>query len=418
MELQNSHLYTSFLFGLLLPFSTALSNVALIGFYVSVALLILIKKTTFQKNNIRLLKYSTLALFLICLLSVLFTKDYGVTFNMMGRRVTYLLTPLVCLFLSNESLYDVKKIALKGLFVGSLLSAVFLLSKNFIFYFATRPFLGFDNELFSFYHTGFQFAETVGIHPSYLGAYYLFGLGFLIFYNHIKRNVFKIVGCIVLISAIVFLASRAVYIILIFMLFIALWVKLKNTFQSKLTAQIVYFFGVLMLSLTAVMLFKNTYLYDRVTKEAAWELTHNVNENFNANTKSDSRAARWDVAMQLFLEKPFFGYGAGNEKKLLTEAYLESGLTYAAQKKYDTHNQFLSYMLEFGVFGLLLFVCFLAFNLKHALKTKEILFSLFIVSITLIGFVENFFNNNAGITFIAFFGTVFLFSNAYLSNKK
>ena len=418
MKLQNSHLYTSFLFGLLLPFSTALSNVALIGFYFAVALLVLLKKSTFQKNNIHLLKYSSIALFLLCFLSIIVTKDYGVTFNMMGRRITYLLTPLVFLFLSKDSLFDVKKTALKGLFLGSLLSAVLLLSKNFIFYFATRPFLGFDNELLNFYHTGFQFAVTVGIHPSYLGVYYLFGLGFLSFYNQIKNNIFKIASGLVLILAIVFLASRAVYILLISMLFIALWVKLKNTFQSKLTARLVFFFGVLILSLMAVMLFKNTYLYDRVTKEAAWELTQNVNENFNAHTKSYSRAARWDVGIQLFLNKPFFGYGAGNEKKILTEAYLENGLIYAAQNKYDTHNQYLSYMLEFGVIGLLLFMYFLFFNLKHALRTKEILPSFFIISIAFIGFVENFFNNNVGITFIAFFGTVFLFSNSYLLNKK
>lgn len=418
MQLKNSHIYTAFLFGLLLPLSTPLSNVALIGFYASVALLVVLKKTTFQKSNTHLLKYSAIALFVICLFSLMITSDYPVTLNAMGRRITYLLTPLIFLFLPKEKLIEVKKNALTGLFYGSLISAVILLVNNFVFYFATRPLLGLDNELLNFYHTGFQFTETVDIHPSYLGAYYLFGLGFLLFYSHIKRNIFKIVGCIVLISAIVFLASRAVYILLILMLILALWAKIKNTFQSKLNTSIIFFFGVLSLSLIAVMLFKNTYLYDRVTKEAAWELTHNVNESFNTSTKSDSRMARWEVAVQLFLDKPFLGYGAGNEKRILTEAYIENHLTHAAQKKYDAHNQYLSYILELGVVGLLLFVFYLGVNLFYAIKARDFISSLFVLSVALISLVENFFNNNAGITFIAFFGTVFLFSNASQLDKK
>src|SRR5690554_5426113 len=137
MQFKNSHLYTAFLFGLLLPLSTPLSNVVLIGFYASVALLVALKKTTFQKNNIYLLKYSTITLFIICLLSLLITSDHAVTFNALGRRITYLLTPLIFLFLPKEKLIEVKKNALTGLFYGSLISAVILLVNNFVFYFAT-----------------------------------------------------------------------------------------------------------------------------------------------------------------------------------------------------------------------------------------------------------------------------------------
>ncbi|PKP25094.1 MAG: hypothetical protein CVU03_09705 [Bacteroidetes bacterium HGW-Bacteroidetes-2] len=407
-----------FFFGVLLPLSTPLSNGALIAVYITIAVLFLLKKIVYQAEKVKLLFLSVLLLFFLCLLSLLIAEDIDKVIKILGRRSAYLLTPMLFILIAQSDLEKLKNNSLKGLLLGSVISAFILIFKNLTFYFATRPFLSIDNELFNFYHTGFQFTAFLDIHPSYLGVYYLLVLSCLFFQKPFKNRTLNTFSFIIIILAIIFLASRIVYILTAFLFLIFLLNWTKNLFNTKLGATVSILGIILLITFSLNKLFKDTYLYERITKEAVWELTPNVSESYNTNTKGDSRVSRWGSALELFYEKPFFGYGVGSEKGLLEKKYLKNNLLYAAQNKYDTHNQYLSYLIESGVLGLVILLFFLSTNIYFAFKAKDIISALFIVSIALIGLVENFFNNNAGITFIAFFGSVFLFSNSYLLNKK
>lgn len=407
-----------FFFGFLLPLSTIISNGVLIAMYITLAVLFFQKKSKFHKENIKLLFYSTLLLFLICVLSLVFAEDTDKVLKIIERRVAYLLTPLIFLFVSFGDLEKLKIYSLNGLFLGSFCSALILLIKNFTYYYATRPFLLIDNELFNFYHTGFEFTDLIGIHPSYLGMYFFLALAYLLFFKPFKSKIFMTISFLIILSAIIFLASRVVYVLMALLFVIFLWIWAKNLFNSKSRATICLLALLVIIGYSLINVFKNTYLFERTTKEAVWELSHNINESYNTNTKGDSRLARWSAALELIYEKPIIGYGVGAEKDKLEIIFHKKNMLIAANKRYDAHNQYLSYILELGVVGLLLFVFYLGVNLFYAIKARDFISSLFVLSIALIGLVENFFNNNAGITFIAFFGTVFLFSNASQLDKQ
>lgn len=417
-QLQYSLYYLTFIFGIALPFSTKISNAALILIYLVVAVLYFINKTGRQKENVKWVKYSLFVLFTFCIISFFVSEDIAATWKMTGRRISFLLTPLIFLFLSKEDINGIKNYALKGLLTSSLLVSLVLLINNFVFYYATRPLFSIDNELLNFYHTGFHYTEIVDIHPSYLGMYYLLALSYLIFASPVKNKILNSLSFIIIAVSILFLASRIVIFLFCLLTLISLWKYLFSRFKSTFQSAFAFGICILLLVFGAITLFGKTYLFESITKEAVWELSYNAEETYNSKTLGDSRVARWDAALELIYEKPLLGYGVGTEKKILVEKYKEKGLFIAASNRYDAHNQFISYTIESGILGLFIFIFYIGSNLIFSFKSKDLIASFFFISLIFISLVENFFNNNAGITFIAFFGTVFLFSSQLFTNQK
>jgi O-antigen ligase len=142
-----------------------------------------------------------------------------------------------------------------------------------------------------------------------------------------------------------------------------------------------------------------------------WDLTPNINTAYNGKYKADSRITRWEAVFSAIKERPIFGYGSAMEKKVLHESFQKNGLNFAATNNYDSHNQYLSIWIEFGLIGLCLFLFYLFSNVYFSFKNKDKVSFFFFASLVLVGLFENLFKNNAGIIFIAFFSNIFLFSN-------
>src|ERR1700752_1360717 len=133
--MKNKLIYISaFLFGVVLPISTKLGNVALVCFLVSLLFFIVTEKS--RINNIKRLFFSTIFLFLLLIMGFFFTRDTPEAINLFGRYIPYLLVPLFLVFLQKETLIKAKSNALNGLAIGVSLAAVFLLTKNFIHYYS------------------------------------------------------------------------------------------------------------------------------------------------------------------------------------------------------------------------------------------------------------------------------------------
>ena len=150
-----------------------------------------------------------------------------------------------------------------------------------------------------------------------------------------------------------------------------------------------------------------------------WELSYNVNDKYDSKTLGDSRVARWNVALDLIKEHPIIGYGIGKEKDALEMGFRNQGMDIAARYRYDSHNLFLGYTLEAGILGLVILLYYLSSNFFFFFKHKDVLFLLFFLSVLGMCLIENYLNNNAAITFLAFFGNLFLYETQMVkSNMK
>ena len=90
----------------------------------------------------------------------------------------------------------------------------------------------------------------------------------------------------------------------------------------------------------------------------------------------------------------------------------------SAANRYDAHNLFLGYAIETGIIGLLILFYYLFNSLFLFYRFKKIMYFLFFVSILGMCLIEDYLNNNAAITFLAFFGNLFLFQTLLLKANK
>lgn len=70
----------------------------------------------------------------------------------------------------------------------------------------------------------------------------------------------------------------------------------------------------------------------------------------------DPRVSIYHSALAHIHEVPFFGLGAGQQHQFVIDKYVEDGYTIGAQKRFDTHNQYLATYIELGPLAVLLLI--------------------------------------------------------------
>lgn len=401
----------SFAFAFSLPFANGVNNFVLALFYFVVLILVFSKHLSLQKLNLQAFLYSTALLIFPVFWSIFIVEDSSDVIIALERRLTFILTPISFLFLPKDHLSKIKVYALKGLTYGAILSSAFLLVMVFSKYYTIKPIFTIDNDLFNYFHTNAHYTNPIEIHPSYFGVYLLSSLAVLFFTTIINFRRWKapIIGLISL--SIIFVNSRIVLGLYILLIIIYCAKYFHAKFKNKKTTLISTVTLITIIIVVFLCLFKNTYLIQRATNEVAWDLSHQIGTKYNEKGSGDSRLARWSGAIELVKIKPIFGHGVSMETTVLKKQYIKMGMNTAAKENYNSHNQFLGFAVESGFIGLAILLFYLILNLIISLKSRDLLSIFFFITITSICLVENYLVRNAGITFVSFFGGIFLFSN-------
>ena len=422
MKFNFSHLIVLFALAMafFLPLHMGLSNLFLILFFVGSGYFLFIKKE-YIKRNPSLLIYTLLPLFLLYVIGVFYSSPPLIGLKVLGRTISFLLCPLLLLFYSNTMLQRIKLGLFKGIIAGSILSIIILLINNLLNYFATRPFPKFDDEVLNYYYTYHYFTEPFDIYPTYLGAYILFSLVILIhglFKSEQSNKILNWAGILFLSIGILFINSRIIFLLYGSIVIIALILAGLRSFQTKRFGVLAFgFFIIVILGIFGGRALSDTFIFSRLTTELQWELTDQVNTSYGTKEiTADSRIARWEAALEAFGHKPIYGYGTLTEKDILADFYLKNNLIVSYNNRYDAHNLYLSFAVEYGIIGVLLFLFYIISNLVIAIKWRDVEFIFLLFMIGTISCFESYLQNNAAITFVALFGSVLLFYN--ISSKK
>lgn len=404
-----------------LPLHIGISNIFLILFFVSSAYLFLVKKI-YKTANFKILYFTLLPLFLLYVFGLFYSEPPFIGTKVLGRTVAFLLCPILMLFHTKPTLIQLRKHILNGIVVGSLISIIVLLIINFLNYFATRPFPKFDQEIFGFAYTYHNFTQPFVEYATYLGAYVVFSVAILLhrLVSEKKQSKWPLVlGIGILSIGVLFINARIIF----FLFFLALTSTLIWSLIRFIRNRM--FFAVASLVVLAticiwvlISALSNSFIVSRLTSELEWELSDQVNTEFNTKIKADSRIARWESAIEAVENKPVIGYGTYTEKDVLAHYYQKNGLIVSYNNRYDAHNLYFSFLIEYGIVGLLFLILFLITNLFIAIKYNDVEFLFLILMIIAISCFENYLQNNAAITFVALFSTVFLFSNISSINSK
>ena len=234
---------------------------------------------------------------------------------------------------------------------------------------------------------GYQFADSIGIHAPALNMHLAFvsvcALYFVFesFRNH-EKTISKIVSLIVFVFSfffVLFVNTRMALINVFFGFLIVFFFELRSKFNTKkivLTATAVL---VLLGGITFFFVEKNPYMKEKYSSVTfAYmdkvgkldEIDHPEIKVFNSLV---TRVSIWKSAWELSIKNLPFGVGASDGKPELNKYYKATNQQFLAKYEFPTHNQFLDFLLKFGILGPLVVILYiftigyLGYDLKNGM---------------------------------------------------
>lgn len=276
---------------------------------------------------------------------------------------------------------------------------------------------------------GYQFGNSVGIHAPALNMHLAFvsvsAFYFLIksFKDH-EKFILKLIRIIIFILSFFFvlfvntrLALINVFIGLLIVLFYA--VKLDNFKKVALKSLPVF---ILLIAVLFLFVQKDPYMKEKYSSVSfAYmdkvgkldEIDHPEVKVFNSLV---TRVSIWKSAWELSLKNLPFGVGASDGKNELNKYYAATNQQFLAKYEFPTHNQFLDFLLKFGILGPLVvlfyisIIGYLGFDLKNA-----VIISFFIIFFTS-NLMDDFLLRFDGIAFSGFWLSIF--SSYWMQQKS
>lgn len=392
-------IYLSILFlgCVILPISPAIANILFLTFSGIVIIhdAFVVKEFPNKKDWLNLLVLPSF-FFLWMLIGMLFSSYKKEAFRLIEISIPFLTFSIAYIFAS-KSLKQKAPVYIKKGFIVGVSSSILYLGVMLLIRFYNA-----DNEsllnIFSHTYTYYNFTFPINTHPTYYTVWILCA-NYFVFQSKTLRTPIKVGLLLLFCFGIIFSMSRVGVLLYGIQIFVSFF------FLSK-TAKIIYALCTLLVIFTGIYLYKyhlrNMYLLQRLSIELAWDTNpENTESEINNRVADDSRTARWLAIWETIKKKPISGYGVGSERTILDKTYSTNDLNISLERKYNTHNQYLFYMLEQGIIGLFLFLSYFFINLVLAIKRKDFFVFSFIVGIMIVFMFENYLYRSMGYLTVA-----------------
>ena len=389
--------YHLVLFLLLLPFDRFYSELVAISFFLHAV--IHLRRSNLKKIVSRQILVLCSA-FLLTLTGLAWSSYVSNGLKDMEHQLVIVLFPMAFTVINlNLSYYKLKLMMIFA--AGCVATIVYLYvdAIRIIIYYGLPA-----RELLSQSFINHNFSAPIAIHATYLSMYVALSIATL-FYTFIqtKRKFNRLilwVGIIILFAGLLQLASKSV--LAASLLFIA--AGFIFLLHGKLQKKIAVIAGLAVVVIATLAITTVKPLKERYVAAMAEDMGKaNV-----SNTIIEPRMARWESALPLMANRPFYGYGSGAEKEILKEEYFKNKLYNSYLHELDIHNQFLSFAIKYGIPGTAIFLFTLFIGFATAYRNKDALFICFMILISTVSLSENILDVNKGIFFYAFFFSLFM----------
>jgi O-antigen ligase len=210
------------------------------------------------------------------------------------------------------------------------------------------------------------------------------------------------VCCLILAAGIIQLSSKSVFATLFLVINIVIpYFLLQGSRRRRfimITASISCF--------VVIGIYNSRTFHDRYFGE----LKEDLSPSFAGQTV-EPRLERWKIAGTLIAQSPIIGHGAGSEIGLLREQYFNKKFYNSYLHRLNAHNEYLSFLVKSGIWGLAVYLATLAFGFKKALRKNDVVFFSFMLLLTIVSLSENILDADKGIIFYNFFFCFFVFSS-------
>lgn len=357
----------------------------------------------FKKERLLLLKAKTtwlpVLLYLVLLLSVLYSSNKKEGIDISGRQSALLIMPL--LFALSNFPFAYYRMQLLQIFSYTCTATTLYLFADaaYTLHYFHLPY----GKLFTPAFTNHNFSSPIALHATYMALYAGFSITVLLHAFAGNQKIWQRVcsgTCILVLAAgLLQLASRAVIIAMPIILFVTGLAQLKGRKRLVLTGAAVLLSLAAGVSAMQASGFKQRYISEL------------KNDLLNAPVPDETlepRIIRWKLAAGLVAEAPLLGHGNGSEKDLLKEKYFSNKLYISYLRGFNAHSQYLSMLIRCGIIGLAVLLYILVFSFLSAFRKKDFHFVSFLILVSTVAVSENILDVNKGIFFYSFFLSFFL----------
>jgi O-antigen ligase len=389
--------YHLLLFLLALPFDRIYTTLIIIS-YIAHTLIFFTKKDLDKLNSTTFILQSV---FFVTLLSAMYAPVFTHGLDVITRQLAILLFPVI-LTIHSQKLGDYRNRLLTAFSLSNTITILYL-------YFDAVKVIRFNHlplsTIFTMAFVNHNFSLPIGIHATYLSMLLVLSLIYSI--QQLTENLtrparlFYYICSAVQYLGLIQLSSKsaliALFITLIagFPLFV---LKKENRHLYLLKIMTASF--LLIIFVLCFHAFRVRYLTT---------LQDDLYEN-RGIVKENGRVDRWNTAFELIRKAPVMGSGAGSEIPLLRNLYYEKKMYESYLFSLNAHNQYLSFLINSGVIGLLVYVATLAWGLWESVKRRDVLLFGFILLVSVVSLSEDLLDVNKGIFFYAFFFSFFVLS--------
>ena len=158
-------------------------------------------------------------------------------------------------------------------------------------------------------------------------------------------------------------------------------------------------------------------IYPRIY-ETIWELDYYVRTG-DPNEKTLAQRFEYvKASLILIKENPFFGISTGNWVIKYNEVYDRMDTQLSPEKRGPSHNQYLNYLVKFGIFGFVWILFALLYPVFKLWHRHNFIFILFLVFYAFANLGDANLESHMGLSFFAFFYSFFLWNSTEVMKKS
>jgi O-antigen ligase len=268
---------------------------------------------------------------------------------------------------------------------------------------------------------GYHFAGTIGIHAPALNMHLAFvsicNLYFAIFhFKESKKIIIKAIHLLLFIISFILLLIINTRIALLvscigyFLVIIYYFFKNRNIIQLIKTVG----FFLLIISLVLVVFIKNNHFMEQKYNRMIFDKLEMVGKldkiqrpEVEIYSSLVTRLSIWKSTIDLSKEHLLFGVGSSDSRKELINYYKATNQKFLFKYKLPVHNQYLDFLLRFGVLGLigaLVYICYIGYI---GFKLKNVIIITFFLLFFICNLTDDFLIRFDGIIFSGFWASVF-----------
>ena len=348
--------------------------------------------------------------FWIILFRSFFSNDYSISVNHIQHALLFLIIPVFFTLIPVE-FFNKKRI---DSYLTILKLTCFLIAVTYVICFFRQYSL--DNFFFVFQNVStfrrfvyFDFTLFV-IHPTYYTTILVFCSAHSL---NLILNKKKYIELIFLISFLIIsflLLARLNIVLIVLTLMVMLFLKNRMNVRQKIVVS-----GITLISLALLAIFtpgvKNRFV-EMLT-------SYNTKPENMAYDSTNVRMAIFDSSVAIAKENWVFGVGFENLQNKLNDTYKQNyDSSFYTNQSYLTHNYYFYIFLSAGILGLLAYLFYLINIIKICLRSNMFLFSVFLINVLIVCFIEDFFYRQYGILYFNLFLLCFIRYSESLSKEK